>query len=145
MSDFRRVAIVFFCALCLRDAQTLGNELVHDGKPVATIVVPAHPFRVESYAATELQYHIQTSTGASLQIVEESAALPIGAHIYLGNCSAARAAKVDPSALPGNGYIVKSVAGDLFIAGKDSRGDPLDLDTHEGTLFGVYDLLENEL
>ncbi|HEY2883118.1 MAG TPA: DUF4838 domain-containing protein, partial [Pirellulales bacterium] len=62
-----------------------------------------------------------------------------------GQCQAAGAAKIDPSDLPGNGYIVKTVGENLFIAGNDSRGDPLDLDTHEGTLFGVYDLLESQL
>ena len=50
-----------------------------------------------------------------------------------------------PRFLPGNSCVVKTVGNDLFIAGRDSRGDPLDLDTHEGTLFGVYDLLESQL
>lgn len=118
---------------------------VKDGKPVAAIIIPANPSRVEFYAATELQYHVEASTGAKLAIAKESSALPPGPNIFLGHCSAAARVQIDPSKLPGNGYIVKTIGDDLFIAGNDSKGDPLDLDTHEGTLFGVYDLLETEL
>lgn len=119
-------------------------ELAHVGKPTATIIIPAQPSRVESYGAGELQYHVERSTGAKLPIVSEGEALPAGPHVFLGHCKAAEAAHVDAGGLPGNGYVVKSIGGDLFIVGNDSAGDPLDLDTHEGTLFGVYDILERE-
>lgn len=122
-----------------------GSELVRNGKAIASIVVPARPSAVESYAAAELQYHIEASTGAHLPIVVEGAALPPGSRVYLGKCHAAAVAGIDPSGLPGNSYIVTTVGSDLFITGKDGRGDPLDLDTHEGTLFGLYDLLESQL
>ena len=119
--------------------------LVRDGKAVAAIVVPANPLPVESYAATELQYHVQASTGIQLAIVKENGRLPVGAYVYLGRCDATIAAQVDPSALAGNGYVIRTVGDDLFIAGNDSPGNPLDLDTHEGTLFGVYDVLETQM
>ncbi len=120
-------------------------NLVEKGKPVASIVIPAQPLPVETYAAQELQHHIASSTGASLAIISEVADLPSGAHIYLGNCRAARAAGVDPSHLPDNGYVLKTVGGDLYLSGQDSDGDPLLRGTRAGTLFGVYDLLENDL
>jgi len=145
MDVFRLGMILFVAAIGWFACRAFAVELVHDGKPMSSIVLPKHPSAVESYAAVELQYHIEASTGARLQVVSEGGELPAGAHVYLGNCSAAQLAKIDASALPGNSYIIKTVSGDLFIAGKDSRGDPLDLDTHEGTLFGVYDLLESEL
>jgi hypothetical protein len=102
---------------------------------------------MESYAAQELQYHIEASTGVRLQIVSESEGSASGNsnRVYLGNCQSARHAQLDPSALPGNGYLIKTLDNDLFVVGKDSDGDPLDLDTREGTLFGVYDLLEREM
>ena len=53
--------------------------LVRDSKAAANIVTPAKPSAVESYAATELQYHVQQASGATLPIVNESAALPAGA------------------------------------------------------------------
>jgi hypothetical protein len=120
-------------------------ELVRDGKAVATIVIPADDLAVESYAAQELQYHVKASSGAELPIASESKPIQAGPHVYLGHCKAAAAAGVDPSALPGNAYIVKTVGDDLFICGRDSKGDPLGRDTHEGTLFGVYDILETNL
>jgi hypothetical protein len=135
-------AFVLFC----RGVSAHAVEVVRDGKPVAVIVVPAQALPVESYAAKELQYHVEASSGARLPIVAEGHDLPPGVYVYLGNCkAAATAAGGNPSALPGNGYVVKTIGDDLFIAGRDSRGDPLDRDTHEGTLFGVYDILESQL
>ena len=122
-----------------------GLELVRDGKPIACIIVPAKPLPVESYAAKELQYHVESATGAQLPIISENREIPAGAHVFLGHCKAAKAAKVDLSGLPGNSYVVKTAGRDLYLAGKDARGDPLGLDTHEGTLFAVYDMLETHL
>jgi hypothetical protein len=130
--------------LLLLDRHAIAVELVRDGKAVASIVTPTHPLKVESYAAAELQYHIEVSTGAKLPVISEDNALPPGGHVYLGSCKATAAAKIDPGSLPGNSCLVKNIGTDLYIAGKDSRGDPLDLDTHEGTLFGVYDILERD-
>jgi hypothetical protein len=120
-------------------------ELVRDAKPVAIIVVPDAPLQVESYAARELQYHVQCATGAQLPIVAESAAAGARSRVFLGKCLAATTLQLDPSGLPGNSYMVKSNGGDLYIVGKDGRGDPLYRDTPEGTLFGVYDILENDM
>jgi len=139
------VVVAFVVVAALVGPSAAGVELVRDGKPLASIIIPAEPLPVESYAAKELQYHVELATGAELPIVSENQEIPAGAHVYLGRCKAAAAAKVDPSSLPGNGYVVKTVDRDIYLAGKDSRGDPLGLDTHEGTLFGVYDLLETHL
>jgi len=137
------LAVAWVAAATLSHADAV--ELVRDRKPVAAIVVPTRALAVESYAAQELQYHVEASTGARLPVVAEGGDLPVGPHVYIGKCAAAAAAKLDPSGLPGNGYLIKIIGRDLFIVGKDSRGDPLGLDTHEGTLFGVYDLLEREM
>ncbi|HEV7926217.1 MAG TPA: DUF4838 domain-containing protein [Verrucomicrobiae bacterium] len=120
-------------------------ELVRDGKAVASIVVPAQALAVESYAARELQYHIERATGAKLPIVPEGVETGAKPRVYLGKCVAAANIHLDPSSLPGNSYIVKSVGGDLYIVGQDGHGDPLNRDTHEGTLFGVYDILEDDM
>lgn len=104
--------LVLFCSGTWAQAV----ELVRDGRPVAAIVVPAEALPVESYAARELQYHVEASSGAQLPIVAEGRNLPPGAHVFLGNCNASRTANVDPSALPGNGYVVKTIGNDLFIA-----------------------------
>jgi hypothetical protein len=122
-------------------------DLVHDGKPVAAIVIPSHPLPVEAYAAQELEYHVRASTGAQLPIISEDSHPPAGvrARVYLGHCSAARSIGIVPSALPGNSYLVSSMGADLYIVGQDSDGDALAGRTHAGTLFAVYDLLESQM
>jgi hypothetical protein len=120
-------------------------SLVQEGKPLAVIVVPSQALPVVSYAAEELQYHIEAATGAKLAIREESEDLPDGARVYLGNCTAGKAIGIDPAALPGNGYLIKTLDGALYLSGKDSPGDPLHQNTHAGTLFGVYELLEKHV
>jgi hypothetical protein len=120
-------------------------DLVKDGHAAASIVIPDEPSAVASYAAQELQYHIEVATGAKLRIVGESGEMPAGSHIYLGNGKAAAEANIKISTHQGNAYLVKTIGQNVYIVGNDSDGDPLDLDTHEGTLFAVYDFLENNL
>lgn len=110
---------------------------------MASIVIPQEPLPVERYAAEELQYHVKVSTGAELPILRENAPTDLPGRIFLGACHAAGKAGADASALPGNGYVLKTTGSELFITGKDGAGDPLAKDTHEGTLFAVYDLLED--
>jgi hypothetical protein len=137
--------VACIAAMTLQGLPGHALDLVRAGKPVAILVLPAQPLPVESYAAAEFQYHVKASTGAELRIVSEDKDIPSGARVYLGHCQAALTANVDPSQLPGNGYIVKTVGQSLFIDGKDTAGDPLGIDTHAGTLFGVYDILENDM
>jgi hypothetical protein len=120
-------------------------DLVRNGKAVAVIVVPALPLAVETYAAEELQYHVKASTGATLRIIRENSAIPAGGLIHLGACKASQAAGADPAKLEGNGYVLKTSGRKLYVAGKDDPGDPMTFDTHAGTLFGVYAILENNL
>jgi hypothetical protein len=138
-------ALQLAAAAALLALPVCGMDLVRDGQPLAAIVIPVRPLPVESYAARELQYHIEGSTGLRLPILSEDLDIPQTVRVYLGHCQAAASAMIDTSKLPGNSYIVKNTGGSLYVTGKDSRGDPLDLDTHEGTLFGVYDILENSL
>ncbi len=132
-------------AAALLALPAFGIDLVRDRQPLAVIVVPTRPLPVESYAAKEFQYHVECSTGLRLPIFSEDRELPPTARVYLGNCKAAASEMIETSGLAGNAYIIKNAGGNIFITGKDSSGDPLDLDTHEGTLFGVYDILENNL
>jgi hypothetical protein len=143
--NFMRRFIVLIAMTCLLGLEAGAVELVRDGKAVGSIVVPAHPLAVESYAAKEVQYHVERATGAKLPIVGEGEETGAKSRVYLGKCVAAANIHLEASSLPGNSYIVKSAGGDLYIVGKDGRGDPLNRDTHEGTLFGVYDILEDDM
>ena len=119
--------------------------IVRDGKPAATIVLPAQPSAVERYAAEELVEHLAKATGQRLPTEREEAARPASdgrVRIYLGATAAARANGIEPEKLAREAFVLRTVDGALFIAGRDSAGDPLERDTGAGTLFGVYEWLE---
>src|SRR5882724_5127982 len=85
-------------ALILATACRIASavEIIQAGKPAASIVIPQNTLPVDQYAARELQYHVEISTGASLPIIVEDQPTPGGSHIYLGNCKATAAARIDP-------------------------------------------------
>ena len=66
------VAIAFVVVVAVVGPSAAGVELVRDGKPLASIIIPAEPLPVESYAARELQYHVESATGAELPIIAET-------------------------------------------------------------------------
>lgn len=131
-----------------------GMDIVRDHQPRASIVTPDDPFPVVQRAAEELQYHIRKSTGANLAVIPESqvAAQPSSAgtflhRIYLGDCKATRAARIDVGTLPPAGFVGRLIGNDLFLAGHDSDGAVGGRwsSTRNGTLFAVYEFLENDI
>jgi len=117
--------------------------LVSDGQARASIVVPKGALAVVRYAATELQYHLKLATGVELAIVQEGKE-PGRASVYLGSCDAAHRAGLGTRLEPET-FLTKTISGDLYIVGGDSEGPPLLTSTEGGTLFGVYELLEDVL
>ena len=120
--------------------------IVRDGAPVAIVVLPANATPAVRYAAEELVHHVEKATGAKLEIACECDSMPDVA-IYLGDTEAARAAGIKASELGPETFVLRAKPkGDtLFIAGRDTAGDPLNRDTSAGTLFGVYEWLERDL
>ena len=100
---------------------------------------------MEQLAAKELQYHLAESTGLTPTIKDEPNAPATGTRVFLGKCDAAGRAGIDSAKLGFNAYFIKTSENDVFICGPDTRGDPLDMKTGVGTLFGVYDLLEKNV
>jgi len=150
------VAVLACCTTTASSAEARSSrvEIVRDQQPRATIVTPDDPVLVVRRAAEELQYHLRKSTGANLGIVPEShaAAQPSRAsrlphRIYLGDCSATRAAGIDPKGLPPAGFVIRLIRNDLFFAGHDSDGaiGSAWAPTRHGTLFAVYEFLDREL
>jgi len=132
--------------------------LVEQDQPRAQIVVPEQAVPVVQHAAEELQYHVRQATGVELPIVTEGAADPAVPHrIYLGDGEAARRAglsfpgEVEPTEEYARNakvrWRLKTVGGDLFLAGSDNNGRVGDRynGTRHGTLFAVYEFLETEL
>jgi len=124
-----------------------GVWLVEDGAPAAAIVLPANPEPIAVYAADELAYHIERASGARLKILNEPLAQPLGTSaVYIGATKAIQNAGIDPQGLSSEGTVLRTIDGNLYIAGNDGPGDPLSCgNTHSGTLWGVYELLERHL
>ena len=124
-------------------------DIVADGRPQTTIIVPDAPLPVVTFAARELQYHVHRATGCELPIIPEKERPP-GAPglIYLGGTRRAAAAGLDLGELPINGCILRLVGNDLLLAGKDGDGPAAGgyrNRTHSGTLFAVYEFLETQM
>lgn len=107
--------------------------LARDGQPAAAVVLPAQPATQEQQAAGELVEHLRLISGAVLPVVAADA-IPAGlTPVFLGTAAdaaldaATRAAGDNPS----------SFALRVTPARIDIRGL-----SDEGTLFGVYELLE---
>lgn len=123
--------------------------IVVDGKPASTIVVPDVALPVVTAAVQELQYHIQESTGACVPVVKENHK-PVGAGlIYVGLCQKTIEVGIEPQKFPPNGCVIKVVNNNLYLVGNDTVGPVfgtlINNYTRVGTLFAVYDFLENEM
>ncbi len=121
-------------------------RLVGDGQVLAVVVTADKPTETARYAADEFVLHVERATGVKLTILHESD-LPNDAHtrIYIGESETTRSV-IDLDRLPREAYVMRSVGNDLFIVGREDDGDPLEQhNPNSGTLFGVYDFLEEVL
>ncbi len=146
-----RIACLFVFLLSGLQPAASAFDIVRDGRPAAIIVIPDAAPEIIPYAAGELVWHIEKSTGAKLQVVSESqlhtlpsAAAALG-RVYLGGTHETRATGIEPSRIPAETFVLKTTAGGLVIAGGDGAGIPFSTNTPAGTLFGVYELLERHL
>ncbi|NOZ23259.1 MAG: DUF4838 domain-containing protein [Planctomycetes bacterium] len=143
------IMLVWLCVIELMVSNARADmTIVADGKPMAVVVIAEDATPVAKYAAEEFAYHIKKATGAKLPIVTETEnAIPDEppGRVYIGNCQAARKADIDIGKLPPEGTALKATDRALFIAGEDGNGDPLSMNTHAGTLWGVYEVLERLL
>ena len=123
--------------------------LVEGGKPAARIVVdPASP-GVTKFAARELQGYVEKSTGAKLPITDASVDDGV-AEVVIGAGAIAERYGVRVDKLPRDGFVIKTVGGRVFVAGRDSGPDHLvqafwsrvPRGIEAASLFGVYEVLE---
>lgn len=107
------------------------------------VVTPTECPESVRYAAKELAYHLGRATGHRPAVIDETAARTASARfIFLGNTAAARSAGIEGEKLPAEAFVLHGTDAELIIAGHDAAGNPLDMDTSAGTLFGVYAWLE---
>ena len=122
-------------------------SLVKDGEACAVVVVADDATKTARYASEELVRFVEKATGVRLKITPESAAPEdIHTRIYIGKTKSCANQGIDLERLPRETFIMRSVGNDLFIGGYEDDGDPLNQNNpNAGTLFGVYEFLENVL
>jgi len=144
------LACQFYCEAATFHEKDGGMEIVTDGLAKCVIVIAADAPEAVHFAAEELNHHIEKATGTVLDILEEGNQTQAGlGHIYIGNCKKTSAAGVSCDQLTPNGFVIKSIGRDLFLAGNDSDGPVLGMlhvnKTKVGSLFAVYEFLERQL
>lgn len=130
---------LLFLAGCAAPPMTerAGEPMLADaGRSDYHIVIPRAASPSVNYAAQELQSYLKKMTGARLPIVpdtdpERTREILVGKSSRLGSLGVA----VDWAAVGKEGYILRTVGERLLIAGGEPRG----------TLYGIYDLLEDKL
>jgi len=93
-------------------------NLVENGQPVYTIVVPDGRPRLAMEAAQMLVRIVARASDAKMQIAEEGGA-PAGPKVFVGMTRAATEAGLALEELKGQSCMLKVVDGDLFLAGRD--------------------------
>jgi hypothetical protein len=94
-------------------------ELVTDGRPVATVVLPVEANESETYAAGMLARHVRSGSGAQLEIVTDAQATD-GPVISIGRTKMALAQGIRADDLAGDGYRVLVKDGVLYCVGRDA-------------------------
>jgi hypothetical protein len=109
-----------------------GMKIAVRGRSAARVVVAPGAPETELFAAQELALFLHIVTGATFPVVEDPG--PAGGRLLVG-LAAARSAAPDPavSALAPEEIVVRSVDGDIVLAGGSPRG----------TLYAVYTFLED--
>ena len=117
--------------LSCNDAFHSELTIIDNGYTNYTIVIPAVATEIEKKAAYKLQHYLQEMSGTKLDVIPEDR--PWQSHaIYVGSCNSAKKLNIDFPALEEDGFSVRTQGQDLFICGGKRKG----------TLFGVYDFLE---
>lgn len=141
-----------FCVGCGKREDGFRFAVFDNGSYLADIVVPEKMGGVEKYAVEELVYHFKKAFGKAPQVVSEAnckaQAYPF--HIYIGATKAASAAGLPVGDLADEEHCVKTVGNGLYLLGGD--GDTTYEETLDvmkvakrGTLYAVYDFLEEEM
>lgn len=118
------------------DDDTKDNEtisLINNGISEYKVLIPSSPNSNESFASSELVYFLESSTGAKLEILDDSS-LQDDKYISLGLTSKLKNSSLYKEENYGlSGYRVFNENDNIYIYGSTLDG--------EGTLYGTYDFL----
>jgi len=119
-----------------------------NGQWQADIILPDKPDQAEAFAAKELQYHLGKVSGIEPKIVCEGGKSPMRYHFYIGAVKAAKDVGIQKTALAMDSHILKSVGDGVIFIGGNRNGTRVGHQWSaacQGTLYAVYDYLENEM
>ena len=108
------VSLGFASSIAIAD-----TTIAAQGKSTFSIVLPADAPSSVQAAAVEMQLGIQKSTGASLPIIEDNAAIT-GHFISLGETKQAKNAEMNLTGIAEEGFHIQTQNGSLYILGPDT-------------------------
>jgi hypothetical protein len=123
-------ASLLFCSLI----PAADVRLVHDGKALATVVVPAEANAREKLAAKELRHYVQAICGVDLPLREDGKQVN-GTGLYIGHCAPTQDSDLPDAGLNPETYVIRVRNGNLFFTG--NHPTPV--------YFAVASFLEQEL
>ena len=109
-------------------------QITDEGKAVASIMLPDQPTETEQFAAEELQRYLTLISGAELPVLKETRT-PESGRLLVGATVGGRATRQALAEGEPEAFIIRSVGDDLLLVGASDRG----------TLYAVYDFLEDDL
>ena len=126
--------------------------LVKNAVPNACIVIAKEAGRSAQFAASELQYHIQKITGATVPVVTDDNVIK-GTRILVGDSKATQALGLRNNDFKPQEYLIQFLPDTLVLMGRDNNEDTMkvdysnaetfpDLFKDHGTCYAVYDFLE---
>jgi hypothetical protein len=146
------VGVVLCGCKTSKEPEKIKHILKENNKVNCEIVAPAEAGPVAAFAAKEMKKIMDKSLDADIAILKTPSGKKTA--IILGDNKFARDAGIDISKLPRDGFIIKSVGNNIFIAGKDDMNEDPQKRLRYGvwaqlyeraTLFGAYDFLERYL
>lgn len=121
MTRLPTFASLALCCLCLPVlAGAAPFTLAREGRPSATIVIPADPSPSVGFAAAELQYHVKLISGALLPVVTDDKPVA-GPRILVGDSAATKALGLRGGRLREEEHLIRFLPDTLVLLGRDPR------------------------
>lgn len=124
------------------DLDKTGVNLVENNATEYALVIPEDCDSITGVAGTELIDFINLSTGVTIPVMRDGGLTfnPNAKYISVGNTTLLEGAGIEISReeLGESGYVIKTVGSTLFISGYTDY-------TYYGTMYGVYDFLEQTI
>ena len=122
-------------------------RLIDGGRARAVVITADQPNPIAILAVQELLEHIKLATGVDLDVVTESAAPAPGriARIFVGETRAAATAGINTTTLDYDAFVLRVRGGDVYIVGRENNKEYNRNSMLNGTLYGVYEVIERTL